>query len=281
MARSTTNRRPGNCSSEWWDERAAGRTHVEDLRWSGSFRVRVRLAASFRSGRCFLAGDAAHVISPAGGQGMNTGLQDAVNLAWKLSGVTRGDFSERLLDTYDTERRQVSHQVARSSALLTKAGVVNTPFRTVVRDVAFKAADRTGVFQRHLAPQLSQTDIAYGDAHPRLPVLVAGEDRASRGTHWPQAARDRYTALLWPGSGKPPALWRAICGRIRAALPEGTAVLELDRAVPPALSRSLGTRPAVALVRPDGHLLARVAPERLDELSAALRAGGARGLPTE
>jgi 2-polyprenyl-6-methoxyphenol hydroxylase-like FAD-dependent oxidoreductase len=260
------------------DERAAGRTHVDDLLWSGAFRVRVRLAESFRRGRCFLVGDAAHVISPAGGQGMNTGLQDAVNLAWKLSGVLRGDFAEELLDTYDTERREVSHRVARSSALLTKAGVVNTPVRMVLRDTAFRVADRTGLFQRHLAPQLSQTDISYGDAHPRLPVLMAGEDRPDRGVHWPAVARDRHTVLLWPGPGTPPASWRAACARIRAALPEGTPVLELDRAVPPALARALGPRAAVVLVRPDGHLHARTALERVGELTAALD-GVARTAP--
>lgn len=257
------------------DERAAGRTRLEELLWSGSFRVRVRLAETFRSERCFLVGDAAHVISPAGGQGMNTGMQDAFNLAWKLSGVIHGDFAPPLLDTYDTERREASHRVARSSALLTKAGVVNTPVRTALRDTAFRVADRTGVFQRHLAPQLSQTDMSYGARQPRLPVLVSGDGPPDRGVSWPAVARDHHTVVLWPGARRQAADWHTTCRRVRAALPDGTPVLELDRTVPSALARALGPRAVIALVRPDGHLLARIAPGRPRDLVAALRSATA------
>ncbi|MFJ5968610.1 FAD-dependent monooxygenase [Streptomyces sp. NPDC093060] len=242
------------------DERAAGRSRVEELLWSGSFRVRVRIAARFRAGRCFLAGDAAHVISPAGGQGMNTGMQDAFNLAWKLSGVLRGDFGEEILGSYDAERRTVSHQVARSTELLTKAGVVSTPAKVALRDAAFWAADRTGLFQRKVAPQLSQTDVSYGEKHPRLPVRSAGGRAAGRGTSpWPEIDRDRPTALLWPGTRTPPPGWAGTRDRLREALAPAP-VVELDRAVAPALARALGPAPTVALVRPDGHLLSRVDP---------------------
>lgn len=256
---------------EMVDDRAAGRSRVEELLWSGSFRVRVRIASSFRTARCFLAGDAAHVISPAGGQGMNTGMQDAFNLAWKLSGVIRGDFGERILATYDTERREVSHHVARSTALLTKAGVVSTPAKILVRDAAFMAADRSGLFQRKVAPQLGQTDISYGPDHPRLPVRVAGGDGPARGdSGWPAIDRDRHTALLWPGARTPPAGWQHMREQVLRALPEGTPVLDLDRAVAPALAGSLGPAPTVVLVRPDGHLLARTDPARPADAAAAL-----------
>lgn len=251
------------------DERAAGRSTVEELLWSASFRVRVRIASAFRSDRCFLAGDAAHVISPAGGQGMNTGLQDAFNLAWKLSGVVRGEFGEPILDSYDTERRAVSHEVARSSELLTKAGLVNTPAKVALRDAAFRAADRTGLFQRKLAPQLGQTAVSYGgDRHPRLPVRVSGGDdtrdtpaRLDSGG-WPAIDRDRYTVLLWPGTRTPPPDWQRTRDRVRRTLPEDTPVLDLNRAVPQGVARALGPRPAVAVVRPDGHLLDRVDPRQ-------------------
>ena len=77
---------------------------VHDVEWFSTYKVHTRHASSFASGRCFLAGDAAHVHSPAGAQGMNTGIQDAYNLAWKLALVLKGAADERLLDTYDEER---------------------------------------------------------------------------------------------------------------------------------------------------------------------------------
>lgn len=77
---------------------------VHDVEWFSTYKVHTRHASSFRAGRCFLSGDAAHVHSPAGAQGMNTGIQDAYNLAWKLALVLKGAAGERLLDTYDEER---------------------------------------------------------------------------------------------------------------------------------------------------------------------------------
>ncbi len=87
----------------------AGRTHlapedVTELRWASDFRPRAALADRFRAGRVFLAGDAAHVHSPAGGQGLNTSVQDAYNLGWKLGAVLREGAPESLLDTYEEER---------------------------------------------------------------------------------------------------------------------------------------------------------------------------------
>ncbi|MGV9424907.1 FAD-dependent monooxygenase [Streptomyces sp. NPDC003656] len=78
---------------------------VTELRWASDFRPRAALADRFRAGRVFLAGDAAHVHSPAGGQGLNTSVQDAYNLGWKLGAVLRDGAPEALLDTYETERR--------------------------------------------------------------------------------------------------------------------------------------------------------------------------------
>ncbi|MGW4562013.1 FAD-dependent monooxygenase [Streptomyces sp. NPDC004561] len=88
----------------------AARTHlnaadVKEVRWASDFRPRAALADRFRVGRVFLAGDAAHVHSPAGGQGLNTSVQDAYNLGWKLGAVLRDGAPEELLDTYEEERR--------------------------------------------------------------------------------------------------------------------------------------------------------------------------------
>jgi 2-polyprenyl-6-methoxyphenol hydroxylase-like FAD-dependent oxidoreductase len=84
---------------------------ISDLRWSSNFRIGMRLAARYRGGRGFLAGDAAHIHPPTGGQGMNTGIQDAYSLAWKMALVLNGKASPKLLDTYDAERRPVGADV--------------------------------------------------------------------------------------------------------------------------------------------------------------------------
>ncbi|MFE4913645.1 FAD-dependent monooxygenase [Streptomyces sp. NPDC056652] len=94
----------------------AARTHlaaseVTDVLWSSDFRPRAALADRFRDGRIFLAGDAAHVHSPAGGQGLNTSVQDAYNLGWKLGQVLRHDAPAALLDTYEQERRPVAAEM--------------------------------------------------------------------------------------------------------------------------------------------------------------------------
>ncbi|MGA4840018.1 FAD-dependent monooxygenase [Streptomyces sp. G45] len=91
----------------------AARTHlaaedVTEVRWASDFRPRAALADRFRAGRVFLAGDAAHVHSPAGGQGLNTSVQDAYNLGWKLGLVVRHGASPSLLDTYEEERRPIA-----------------------------------------------------------------------------------------------------------------------------------------------------------------------------
>ncbi|MEV0301185.1 FAD-dependent monooxygenase [Streptomyces prasinus] len=94
----------------------AARSHlapddVTEVRWASDFRPRAALADRFRAGRVFLAGDAAHVHSPAGGQGLNTSVQDAHNLGWKLGAVLRGGAVASLLDTYEEERRPIAAQM--------------------------------------------------------------------------------------------------------------------------------------------------------------------------
>jgi 2-polyprenyl-6-methoxyphenol hydroxylase-like FAD-dependent oxidoreductase len=93
------------------DDLVPERPRLSNLRWSSLFRISMRLAKSYRAGRVFLAGDAAHIHPPTGGQGMNTGIQDAYNLAWKLALVVEGDAPEQLLDSYEAERRPVGAEV--------------------------------------------------------------------------------------------------------------------------------------------------------------------------
>src|SRR5206468_6416126 len=84
---------------------------VEHVHWFSTYHVQHRVARQFRRGRAFLLGDAAHIHSPVGGQGMNTGIGDAVNLAWKLAAVLRAEWPERTLATYECERRAFAQRL--------------------------------------------------------------------------------------------------------------------------------------------------------------------------
>jgi hypothetical protein len=110
--------------------------------WFSTYRIHHRCAERFRDRRCFLLGDAAHVHSPAGGQGMNTGLQDAYNLAWKLALVIKGQAGDSLLESYDQERRRVAQNLLRST---------DRAFNVLVSDGWFGALVRTRVVANAVA----------------------------------------------------------------------------------------------------------------------------------
>jgi hypothetical protein len=97
---------------------------VSEPGWLTRFGNETRLADQYRKGRVLLAGDAAHIHLPAGGQGMGTGIQDALNLGWKLAGVLRGDAPEALLDSYERERRPVGKMVTENT--LAQGAVITT-----------------------------------------------------------------------------------------------------------------------------------------------------------
>jgi hypothetical protein len=102
------------------DQRGPAGVRIRDPRWLTSFRINYRAANHYRHGRIFLAGDASHIHSPIGGLGMNTGIQDAYNLAWKLALVYRGRAPLNLLDSYEKERRPVAEDVLKTTRLLTE-----------------------------------------------------------------------------------------------------------------------------------------------------------------
>lgn len=118
------------------DQRGPGGLVAHDPVWLSAFRINERKVADYRAGRVFLAGDAAHVHSPAGGQGMNTGMQDAFNLAWKLALVCRGIGSDRqLLDSYSIERTAVGEMVLTDSGRLTALATLRNHAAQVVRNL--------------------------------------------------------------------------------------------------------------------------------------------------
>jgi 2-polyprenyl-6-methoxyphenol hydroxylase-like FAD-dependent oxidoreductase len=248
------------------DERAPRSGTVGEPEWTASFAVRFGTAQAFRRGRCFLVGDAAHIMSPAGGQGMNTGVQDAVNLGWKLAAVVHREAPDALLDTYETERRAAAVRVTTTTGVQTKLGLVKTPWRRRARDAGLVVADRTGVLQRVAAPVLTQLDTSYAPepapllrrgplrVGDRVPAFVPDGAAWPGAVAWPVLDADRWTLALWPGRSAG-ALDPARVERLTAALP-GVHVTGLAAPGSPALRRRLGGSPRFLLVRPDGHLAA-------------------------
>ncbi|WP_329065190.1 FAD-dependent monooxygenase [Amycolatopsis sp. NBC_01480] len=135
---------------------------MHDARWLSRFHCDERQAPHYRAGRVFLAGDAAHVHTPAGGQGMNTGLQDAANLSWKLAAVLSGRLPESLLDTYETERHPVGKRVLRSSGAMIRLAMGK---QWPARDRMIAGALSVGPLGRRAAGVVSGIGIRY--APPR------------------------------------------------------------------------------------------------------------------
>jgi 2-polyprenyl-6-methoxyphenol hydroxylase-like FAD-dependent oxidoreductase len=131
----------------------AGRMVVTDVIWGSRFRIHHRVADTYRAGRLLLAGDAAHVHSPAGGQGMNLGIQDAVALADALAAVL-GGAPDSVLDNYSTARRPIAQQVVEMTDRLTRLATLPPPARPI-RNAGIGLAGRVPLVQRALAMRLS------------------------------------------------------------------------------------------------------------------------------
>lgn len=147
-------------------ERAGTGLRVSDPAWLAGFRVQERLVENYRPARrVFLAGDAAHVHSPAGGQGMNTGMQDACNLAWKLALVARGEGREGpLLDSYDAERRPVGEEAIGHSRVLTRMAHLPGSLGRTIRDQMLSIVGGLAPIQSRAVEMLAGTGIAYPDS---------------------------------------------------------------------------------------------------------------------
>ncbi|MGV9992835.1 FAD-dependent monooxygenase [Streptomyces sp. NPDC003374] len=193
---------------------------VTELRWASDFRPRTGLADRFRVGRVLLAGDAAHVHSPAGGQGLNTSVQDAYNLGWKLGAVLRGEAPETLLDTYEEERR------ANAAAVLELSTGVH---RGTVRRGKATVQLGLGYRESSLAEE-TRTD----------PSGVRAGDRAPDGTVDGLRLFDVFRGPHWTLLGAPAPATAAGSG-------SGSGLRAL-----PAVPGSYG--PGVFLVRPDGYV---------------------------
>ncbi|GAA4211657.1 FAD-dependent monooxygenase [Actinocatenispora rupis] len=185
------------------------RTHgtdygMHDPRWLSRFGSDERQSPEYRVGRVFLAGDAAHVHTPAGGQGMNTGLQDAANLSWKLAAAVHGTAPAGLLDTYQAERWPVGRSVLRSSGTMMRLAVAATPVRRAVRAAAAGLVGRIGPVNRRVRDQITGIGIHY--PAPRGTHRLTGRrapDLPLAGTRLYEALRARTFVLVTPADVSP------------------------------------------------------------------------------
>jgi 2-polyprenyl-6-methoxyphenol hydroxylase-like FAD-dependent oxidoreductase len=182
---------------------------MHDPRWLSRFHSDERLVPRYSVGRVFLAGDAAHTHSPAGGLGMNTGMQDAANIGWKLSAVITGRAPATLLNTYHDERHPAGETTVRISSRLLRAG--QAPPRTLgaARRAVLRAATHVPPLARRMARAFSGIDVSYPappGAHPltgrRAPDIPLGDHGATR---LYQALRCRRMLLVTPPNAMLPA----------------------------------------------------------------------------
>ncbi len=252
----------------WVERTGDDNSVISDPTWLTRFKIHARLVERMRSGRVFLAGDAAHLHSPSGGQGITTGMQDATNLAWKLTQVLRYGAPAQLLDTYDEERRPAARAVLAATDKNTKLLFAEGALAKAFRDFVFIPLLGTRFVQRRLVDRLSQLYVGYRSSSlssaSRRPLLrgIRSGDRV------PDAAlADGSTVFELLRSQRVIALFGAQRDEVAVALERlgiRTGVLAAD-ALP-----GFGDRDEVWIVRPDGYLLCRCRATRLDHVQRAL-----------
>ncbi|MCC8395088.1 FAD-dependent monooxygenase [Paraburkholderia sp. MMS20-SJTR3] len=276
--------------------RVRERVDVSDLAWSAHFRVNSRMVDRLRVGRVFLAGDAAHVHSPAGAQGMNTGIQEALNLGWKLARVIRGAAPDRLLDTYHAERHPIERDVLRQTGFITQLAEADHGPLKLLRERVMPVLAALGPLRDAARATISELSVQYRRSPLTLERVLDGGPRA--GERAPDALVHVIDGPLGraPGVGcifdlHDPAYFSLFLlvpplpvddTPLDPAAKHGPApdpeverlAAEVERLLPgavriwritdttgdgaPALSESYGrTRPAFYLVRPDGYISAR------------------------
>ncbi|WP_338784229.1 FAD-dependent monooxygenase [Streptomyces sp. DG1A-41] len=252
---------------------------------TGIFRIHRRMADRFRVGRVLLAGDAAHIHSPAGAQGLNTGLEDAGSLAWRLAGIQRQGLDPGTLEEWDLERRHTAAAVVADSDRQTRMWTLNG-WRRNVRDIALQGAARAGLLDRFIAPRQAQLTLSYPGDGSRIGTLHSGmrlpdvplEGRADRTWLHDKVALDTPVLLLFAadnrmperldnsrraarrllaeGLGEGPGYRKAVL--LSARIPESAAQdVAVDEINDPGadIHRTFGiTRPCAVEVRPDATI---------------------------
>ncbi|MEQ1950764.1 FAD-dependent monooxygenase [Mesorhizobium yinganensis] len=256
------------------------------------FQCHTKVAKKFRSGRVLLAGDAAHTCSPAQGHGMNSGLQDAYNLAWKLALVCHGHCSEKLLDSYEAERRPVAEMVTASGETAEGAQMVKGAAARRERDVAIKGAFADPAMRHHEAVAEAELDIDYaaspivlGDRHEaswpgqRLPDGIELRQTAGVGKLHRYASRRGHTAFLIGGASATGDSLARILDELRSfaggpiietviALASDADFAAADARIEPDAAKGLGAGDVLLLVvRADGHIGLRAESNHAGQLA--------------
>jgi 2-polyprenyl-6-methoxyphenol hydroxylase-like FAD-dependent oxidoreductase len=261
---------------ELTDQRAPRPVTVSDPTWLANFRCHRRSASAYRRGRVLLAGDAVHIHSPAGGQGLNAGITDAHNLGWKLALVAAGVAPDRLLDSYGTERRPVAEQVLTLTHALVHYGSMSHPVKRRVRDVVVPALGRSQAIQRRATRRLSQVYVTYPSGAlarrdrfrgpgvgQRVPDLQVSEGPQATATNLHGVLRAGRHVLVVPAARtdtvcSDPAL-RPYLGYLDIVVGDAST------------ARGARATGLVVLVRPDGHVAARGKPDRMAAVTGYLR----------
>jgi len=224
--------------NELMARRASPSLVMSDPVWLAAFRINERKVKEYSKGRVFLAGDASHIHSPAGGQGMNTGMQDVFNLAWKLALVIRGSAKPTLLDSYSPERTGVGDRVLRNAGRMTEVATIRNPVLQGIRNTVARFATSFPFVQHKMANQLSEMDIGY----PESPLTVRDGDAG----HGPKAG-ERWPGKLPAGAG----------GAKFVAAGPSTAVAALVAKFPKLVVPADGSdtlSSGLRLIRPDGYV---------------------------
>jgi 2-polyprenyl-6-methoxyphenol hydroxylase-like FAD-dependent oxidoreductase len=216
-------------------QRAPAEIEALALHWSSYFRIHHRHVARLQVGRVFIAGDAAHIHSPFGGQGMNTGLHDVWNLAWKLDLALHGRGNEELLESYSTERLPVIKQVIETTHFLTRAMGTPNKFAQALRDTMIPMVSRLAPFQHAFVQRLSELGIAY------------------RGSPIVEGAGKRYLDDSLRGGEGIRTRFLLFCGReVDAEVSE--AARQLAESLHDIVELRAGSQKDITLVRPDGYI---------------------------
>lgn len=175
------------------------RIRIKGVTWMSSWRLSERMIPAYRRGRVFLAGDAAHIHSPMGGQGLNTGVQDAYNLAWKLASVVKGSGRPILLDTYEEERLPIARSVLRWTRVLAKAvgpSHVLVRNRLIVRHFVMVNLLRFSAVRSWLLLTVSQLRINYRNRSLSRSAGTFNRNAPQAGDRAPDARAVKYPELL-------------------------------------------------------------------------------------
>jgi 2-polyprenyl-6-methoxyphenol hydroxylase-like FAD-dependent oxidoreductase len=218
----------------------AGMTAFDPI-WIAGFRINGRKVSSYRWGRAFLCGDAAHVHSPAGGQGMNTGMQDAFNLAWKLALVAKGSCKESLLDSYSAERSEIGEHVLADAQRLTVVGTLRNPIAQALRNTVGHLMLGLAPVQHAFADKMTEVSLGYPRSPLNGPALGGGPKPGAR-----------FAPILGQAPGGSGTLPRfALFSESTAAA--GGLIEQFPAVLDPEL-RSAFRAGEVWLIRPDGYV---------------------------